>query len=59
MLKDDKFDNFSLGHFAVMNRMAPWQQRSATAYAAGALDSARLSSIWLSLAFCGFGYFLT
>ncbi len=31
MIKNDKFDNFSLGHFGIMKIMASWQQ-SATAW---------------------------
>jgi NTE family protein len=32
MIKDEKFDNFSPGHFGIMKSMASWQQESATAW---------------------------
>ena len=50
MIKDEKFDTFSLGHLGIMKSMASWQQQSATAwtelYKEFAAHSQEMSESW-------------
>ena len=50
MIKDEKFDNFSLGHSGIMKNMASWRQQSATAwtelYKEFAANSQKMSESW-------------
>jgi hypothetical protein len=50
MIKDEKFDTFSLGHLGIMKSTASWQQQSATAwtelYKEFAAHSQKMSESW-------------
>ena len=50
MIKDEKSDDFSLGHFGIMKNMASWRQQSTTAwtelYKEFAANSRKMSESW-------------